>query len=87
MGAKDRGDIANFRVASHRVVVECKDAAKINLAGWLGEAQDEATNDEALLGVVVAKRRGKGNPEDQYVVLALGDLMKLLQNIVSINGP
>jgi hypothetical protein len=79
-GAADKGDIANFRVAGNRLVVECKNEAKVNLAGWLTEAQQEAVNDEALVGMVVAKRRGKGTPEDQYVILSLGDLLKLLAN-------
>jgi len=79
-GAKDKGDIANFRVAGHRVVIECKNEAKINLAGWVGEAQEECLNDGALIGLVVAKRKGKGQPEDQYCILTLGDLLKLLAN-------
>ena len=82
-GAKDRGDIANFRVAAHKIVVEVKDETKIDLAKWVKEAQAEAINDDALLGIAVAKRRGKGDPADQYVVLTLGDLLKLLQHCVS----
>ena len=81
-GAKDKGDIANFRVAGHRVVVECKNEAKINLAGWVGEAQEECLNDGALVGIVAAKRRGKGHPRDQYVIMTLGDLLTLLSNCV-----
>ena len=79
-GAKDCGDIANFRVAGHRIVLELKNEAKINLAGWVGEAQVEAENDNALIGIAIAKRNGKGQPEDQYCILTLGDLLKLLAN-------
>lgn len=86
-GAKDKGDIANLRIAGHRIVVECKDEASYNLAGWVQEAQKEAENDDALIGFVVGKRKGKSKPEDQWVILTQGDLLKLLQNIVSINGP
>lgn len=82
-GAKDKGDIANVRVAGHRLVVECKNSSRIDLAGWIAEAQAEAVNDGALCGIVVAKRKGKGNPEDQYVVLTQGDLMKILKLIPS----
>jgi hypothetical protein len=77
-GAKDKGDLANVRVRNHRIVVECKNTRAVDLAGWIGEAQQEAINDEALIGIVVAKRKGKGNPEDQYVVLTQGDFLKLL---------
>ena len=79
-GAKDKGDIANFRVAGHRIVLELKNEAKINLAGWVTEAQLEAENDGALVGIAVAKRRGKGQPQDQYCILTLGDLLNLLSH-------
>jgi hypothetical protein len=85
-GAKDKGDIANLRIAGHRVVVECKDEASYDLAGWVREAQNEAENDGALMGFVVGKRKGKGKPEDQYVIMTQGDLLKLLQNCVSIEN-
>lgn len=78
-GAADKGDIAGLRHHGHRVVIECKDVAKLNLAGWVTEAQIEAVNDDALLGLVIHKRRGKGQPGDQYVTLVLSDLVKLLE--------
>lgn len=77
-GAADKGDIAGLRHHGHRIAIECKDVAKLNLAGWVTEAQVEATNDGALLGLVVHKRRGKGQAADQYVTLVLSDLVKLL---------
>ncbi|WP_284984262.1 hypothetical protein [Arthrobacter sp. efr-133-TYG-118] len=77
-GAADKGDIAGLRHHGHRLVIECKNVAKTNLAGWVTEAQVEAGNDGALLGLVVHKRRGKGQPGDQYVTLTLSDLVKLL---------
>jgi len=52
----------------------------MNLAGWVTEAQTEAANDGALLGIVVHKRRGKGQAGDQYVTLVLSDLVKLLKS-------
>ena len=78
-GAADKGDIAGLRHHGHRIVIECKDVAKLNLAGWVTEAQAEAGNDGALLGLVVHKRRGKGQPADQYVTLTLADLVKLIR--------
>jgi hypothetical protein len=77
-GAKDCGDLANVRVRNHRIVIEVKNEARTNLAGWVAEAQQEATNDGALCGIVISKRKGKGNPEDQYVVMTQGDLIRLL---------
>lgn len=82
--ARDRGDVANVRVAGHRIVIEAKNAARLELAAWLDEAVREAANDGALLGVVVHKRRGKGAAADQYATLRLGDLVALLR---LVGGP
>lgn len=77
-GAKDTGDIGGVRVHGQRVAVECKDVAKMNLAGWVTEADTERLNDGALAGVVVHKRRGKGDAGAQYVTLTLDDLVALI---------
>lgn len=77
-GAKDRGDIGGVRLNGHRVVIECKNQSRLNLAGWLDEAQTEAGNDDAILGAVVFKRRGTAKPGEQYVLLTVDDLVTLL---------
>ena|SRR5687768_7007004 len=77
-GAKDKGDIANFRVGGQRVVIECKDDISNNIGGWYNEAVAEAANDAAPVGIVIAKRRGKGRPEDQWCHMTVGDLVQLL---------
>ena len=79
-GAKDRGDIAGVRTAlGERVVVEVKDyGGRVEVGPWLNEAAIEAGNDDAPVGVVVAKRRGTTNPADQIVLMTLGDLAVLL---------
>lgn len=64
-GAKDRGDIAGLPA----VVIEAKSAARVELAGWLDEANKEAENDGADLGVVWFKRRGKTSPADGFVLM------------------
>lgn len=77
-GAKDRGDIASIRTRDgQRVVVECKDHARLELGRWVTEAHFEAINDNAVAGLVVHKRRGTTNPLDQYVTLTLGDLLRI----------
>lgn len=77
-GNKDRGDIAGIRAHGRRVVLEVKDVARLDLSGWVREAQVEAGNDDALVGLVVHKRRGTANPAEQYVTCTLGDLVALL---------
>ena len=77
-GNKDRGDIGGLRTHGQRVVIECKDVARLNLAGWIEEADIERGNDDALAGLVAHKRRGHGDPGDQYVTLTIRDLVALL---------
>ena len=80
-GSSDRGDIGGVRTTiGERVVVECKDVAKLNLAGWVAEAEVERGNDDAAVGVVVHKRRGFGskNMGGTYVTMTLADLAVLL---------
>lgn len=64
-GALDRGDIAGIV----GVVIEVKNHAKIDLAQFVDEAEIEANNDGADLGVTWIKRRGKSSPLDWYVVM------------------
>lgn len=79
-GAKDRGDITGVRtITGARVVVECKNyAGKYHITDWLRQATVEAGNDDAQLGVVVAKKRGTAKPAEQVVFMTLQDLACLL---------
>jgi hypothetical protein len=77
-GNKDRGDIGGVRHLGERVVIECKDVSRTDLSGWINEAETERGNDDALAGLVVHKRRGHGDPLDQYVTTTLRDLIALL---------
>lgn len=77
-GAKDRGDIGGLRHRGARVVIECKDVMRLDLPGWLREADVERGNDDALVGLVVHKKRGNANPLDQYVTCSVRDLIALL---------
>jgi hypothetical protein len=73
-GAKDRGDIAGLP----SVVIEAKSAAKVELAQWLDEAEQERANDQAAVGVVWFKRRGKTDPGAGYVLMTGDTLVRLL---------
>ena len=70
-GQKDRGDIAGVRFRGKRVVIECKDVVKMDLAGWTQEAEVEAGNDDAGFWAVAHKRRGVSDPAEQYVTMPL----------------
>lgn len=79
-GAKDRGDIAGLRTLNGgRLVVECKNyGGKFQVGAWLGEAEVERGNDDAVAGLVVAKRRGVTAPGAQVVFMTVDDLVVLL---------
>lgn len=77
-GAKDRGDIGGMRVHGQRMVVEVKDVTRTDLPGWTSQAHVEANHDDALLGVVVAKRVGTTDPGKFWVHMTLDDLLALL---------
>lgn len=80
-GAFDRGDIANVRCHDKNVVIECKNyGGQVVLAEWVGEAEVERINDDnALAGVVIAKRKGTTDPLAQYVVMTVSELVALLR--------
>ena len=75
----DRGDISGLRHMGQRIVLECKDyGGQLKPGPWVEEAHIEAGNDSALLGIVVAKRRGTTDPGSQFVLMTLNDLVALL---------
>lgn len=61
----DKGDISGIP----GVTIEIKNHAKMDLAGWLEELATEMANDDAWTGVVLHKRRGKGNPGEWYATM------------------
>ena len=77
-GSSDRGDIGGLRIHGQRLVAEVKDVAKTDLPGWTNEAHIEAGNDDALTGVVIAKRRGTTEPGKYWVFMTVDDLLALL---------
>lgn len=60
------------------MVIEVKDCAKTDLPGWTAEAHTEAGNDDALLGAVIAKRRGTTDVGRYWVHMTVDDLLALM---------
>lgn len=73
-GANDRGDIAG--VAG--VCIEAKNVKAIALADFLDQADIEARNANAAIGVAWIKRRGRANPAAGYVVMSGETFIRLL---------
>ena len=59
-GSQDRGDINGIMHDQHRVVIECKNTARMDIPKHLDQAQKEAMHDGATFWAVVQKRRGIG---------------------------
>jgi hypothetical protein len=74
-GNKDRGDISG----TPGIVWELKNRRALDLAEWVDEAETERTNAGADIGIVVHKRRGRGQPADQYATLRLSTLVHILK--------
>ena len=58
---------------------EIKDHARVELAAWVDQAVSNSSPGRP--GVVVHKRRGKGNPADWYATMRLGDLIWLMRKL------
>lgn len=78
-GSADKGDLGGIRVGSHRVVVECKNTSRINLAGWYAEVEAEAINDGAAFKFVTFKRHGVSDPSRQWVLMTAADVAWILR--------
>lgn len=81
-GRNDRGDVAGVRtIRGGRVVLECKSYSsdRIEIRKWLDETETERLNDDAAIGALVVKVRGKGQPEDQLVCMTLETFARLLE--------
>ena len=77
-GANDRGDITGMHLHGQRLVIEVKDHTHTDLPAWTRQAHLEAGNDDALAGIVIAKRRGTTNPGKYWVHMTVDDLLALL---------
>jgi hypothetical protein len=73
--SEDRGDISGVA----NCVLECKCAARIDLAGWLTEARLEAEHAALPRFAVVAKRRGVADVAESYAVMPLWLMAELLR--------
>lgn len=80
-GRNDRGDIAGVKtIRGGRCVIEAKDyGGSLQPSTWLKEAEIEAGNDDAPIGVVIAKRKGTTNPADQFCLMTVETFARLLE--------
>ena len=81
-GKNDRGDVTGLKVHGLRTVCECKDhSGKYQIKPWLDEVEIERGNDDAGIGVVIAKRRGVSDPGQQVVFMTVNDFVALITGV------
>ena len=78
-GRFDKGDI--HMPGNSRFILELKNCKTIELAKWIAEAQVEAKNKGVPHGVIVHKRRGFGQPRDQWATMTFGTFMELAHGL------
>jgi len=71
----DKGDISGIP----GVTIEIKNHAKMDLSGWLGELEVEMKNDGAWTGVVIHKRKGRGDVGQWYATMPASVWIELLR--------
>jgi Holliday junction resolvase len=76
---EDKGDIAGV----NGVCIEVKDHAKMALSGWIEEIILETKHAKAWTGVVIHKRKGKGNPADWYASMPVSVWLELLKKAMN----
>ncbi len=79
---EDKGDIAGV----NGVCIEVKDHKQMALAGWVEEMLVETKNAKAWTGVVVHKRKGKGNAGDWYATMTVSMWVELLRKAMNEQG-
>lgn len=77
-GTKDIGDIAGLRFHGHKIAVEVKNTAKVELSKWASEVEVERQNLGALAGVTIHKRHGVSDPGKQWVTTTVDNFIELM---------
>lgn len=79
-GSNDKGDITVFSRLG-KIVLECKNHRKMELAEWVDEGEREKGNAEAELFAVAHKRKGCGDAKmgRTYVTMPLDEFVELVR--------
>ena len=79
-GTNDRGDISGLYFRGKRMVVECKNHKRMELAEWIDEAEAERGNDGAEYKAVLHHKRNTGEKRfgRNYVTMELDDLLAMI---------
>ncbi len=72
----DEGDL--FVSDARWPAIQCKNHAKLDLAGWVRDAEEQAVNAHRVAGIVWAKKRGTTDPGRCYVIMTGDAFMTLM---------
>ena len=78
-GSLDKGDISGIE----GLVIEVKDHKKMILSEWMKELEVEIDNANAKSGVVIHKRRGKGDVGEWYASMPVHNWVELLKEVIN----
>jgi Holliday junction resolvase len=73
----DRGDI--WVPEKSFPAIQVKNHARLDLSGWVDDVAIQARNAGRETGIVIHKRRGKGNPASWYVTCTLDTLITIIE--------
>ena len=73
----DRGDI--WVPDKSFPAIQVKNHARLDLSGWVDDVAIQARNAGRDTGIVIHKRRGKGNPASWYVTCTLDTLITIIE--------
>lgn len=71
----DRGDL--WTINTNLPAIQVKNHARLDLAGWVDDVNQQARNAGRPCGIVIHKRRGKGNTTDWYTTMDVATLIYL----------
>lgn len=74
-GNLDKGDVTGVGP----LVFECKAAKRHELSNWLAQTETERVNAGADYGILIVKRQGHNTGAEQYAVMRLEDMVRLLR--------
>lgn len=74
-GVEDKGDISGVP----GTVIEVKNCARLDLAGWMSELLEEVAHAGAWTGTVVHKKRGSASAGTWYATMPFFMYVELLQ--------
>lgn len=78
-GIKDQGDVAGWNTDKGSVCVSVKSAATWSPIRWLSDLDDQADAAAAETGFVIARPKGRPDPDDYVVLIRLPWFMELLR--------